>query len=228
MHLSRIRRPLLLRRRHMRRGSGKLAALLIGLAVIVVFFIIVAGKMKPIIMETAVYTVTDEMTKAINNAVAEKIENGSLDYNKLITLEKDSDGNITALVTNMAMVNKLQTEITNEAIEHMSSQWTTKLGIPLGSILGGTFFAGRGPKIPVKILSFTNSSAEFKNRFTAAGINQTHHQIVLHLTVDLEVMIPGESMSATVETDVIVAETVIVGRVPETFAQFDGVISERS
>ena len=203
------------------RNKRKLAAIL---AFVLLLGIIAAvfyeKNLSPIVTETALYTVTDVVTGLVNDIIREKIESGMLNYENLVTIEKDDSGNISALITNMANANLLQTLITNEVIEKISDNFTADMQIPLGNIIGGTLFYGRGPLIPVTLKSVTNVSAVFENEFSSAGINQTRHQIKLKISVDVKVLIPGQELVNTVQTGMVIAETVVVGSVPENYANF--------
>ena len=76
---------------------------------------------------------------------------------------------------------------------------------------------GRGPKIPVKILMLTSSRVEFGNNLISAGINQTKHQINIDVIVDVDVLLPWGTESSQVDTEVLIADTLVVGNVPQTF-----------
>ena len=79
--------------------------------------------------------------------------------------------------------------------------------------------SGKGPLIPVKILMIRNSDATFSSRFTQAGINQTLHQLIMEISVDVALLVLGKTSTFTIDSEVVVAETVIVGDVPQTFLQ---------
>jgi sporulation protein YunB len=140
----------------------------------------------------------------------------------MVYFEKDLDGQITALKTNMSEVNRLKTSVLNRINSDVLSMDTSQLGVPLGSLIFPEFLSGKGPDIPVKILTIRNSEASFDSNFTQAGINQTLHQIIMELSVDVTVLVLGETNSFTVVSHVVVAETIIVGHVPDTFLQFGG------
>jgi hypothetical protein len=99
---------------------------------------------------------------------------------------------------------------------------TTDLGIHLGSLILPEFISGRGPAIPVQILSIRNSDGSFSSNFTEAGINQTLHQLSMQVSVDVSILVLGKAESFTVSSQVVVAETIIVGQVPDTFLQTGG------
>jgi sporulation protein YunB len=140
----------------------------------------------------------------------------------MVYFEKDLDGRITALKTNMSEVNRLKTDILNLINDEILALDSTDLGIPLGSLILPEFLSGKGPNIPIKILSIRNSDASFSNSFSEAGINQTLQQLTMHVQVDVTVLVLGETRSFTVSSEVVVAETIIVGQVPQTYLQTGG------
>ena len=135
-------------------------------------------------------------------------------------MEKDTEGNITAVHSNMAAFNRLQAQILDIILARIDQVSARELSIPIGTLTGSALLAGRGPRISVRMESVGSSSAKFENRFDSAGINQTNHQIVLKVDVSVSILLPGFTTATTVSTAVTVAETVIVGAVPETYTYF--------
>ena len=136
--------------------------------------------------------------------------------------EKDLNGKITALKTNMSEVNRLKTDILNIINDEILALDTSDIGIPLGSLFLPELLSGKGPVIPVHILSIRNSDATFSSNFVQAGINQTLHQLIMLVSVDVAILVLGQTGSFTITSEVVVAETVIVGDVPNTFLQTGG------
>ena len=87
----------------------------------------------------------------------------------------------------------------------------------MGNLLGSTLLLGRGPLVPVEITMLTSSRVDLKNELISAGINQTKHQIKLDVVIDIDVILPWSTVSTRVDSEILVAETVVVGRVPETY-----------
>lgn len=169
--------------------------------------------------ETQIRNATSDL---INDAIDKQIDNKNIQYDRMVYFEKDLDGRITALKTNMSEVNRLKTDVLNLINDEILALDTSNLGIPIGSLLLPEFMSGRGPSIPVQILAIRNSDASFTSFFTEAGINQTLQQINLVVCVDVSILVLGKINEFTVASQVIVAETVIVGQVPETFLQTGG------
>lgn len=158
----------------------------------------------------------------INDSIAKQIDTGKIQYDRIVYFEKDLNGRITALKTNIGEVNRLKTDTLNVINDEILALDTSDLGVPLGSLFLPEFLSGRGPQIDVQILSIRNSDASFTSRFTQAGINQTLHQLNMTVSVDVSVLVLGTATEFTVSSQVVVAETIIVGDVPDTFFQTGG------
>ena len=199
----------------------KRGIVLLGISLILLIFALgVNRNLVPVMTEMAVNEANELVTSAVNNAITARLLDGSLSYGELIHLEKDSSGNITALTTDMAQINALQAMITNEVLAYVGDLGETRMRIPLGNILGGSLLSGRGPGIGFRVVTLGNPSATFSNEFLTAGINQTKHQIMLEISIQVNILVPGHATQETISTQVLVAETVIVGDVPNTFGQF--------
>ena len=157
-----------------------------------------------------------------NDALSRQIEEGSIRYDRIVFFEKDVNGKITALKTNIGEINRLKTDILGIINEEILALDTSDIGIPLGSLILPELLSGKGPVIPVRILSIRNSDAAFSSDFSQAGINQTIHQVIMEVSVDVAILVLGETDSFTVTSQVVVAQTVIVGEVPDTFLHTGG------
>ena len=122
----------------------------------------------------------------------------------------------------MTEVNRLKTDILNIINDEILALDHSDIGIPLGSLFLPEFLSGRGPSIPVHILSIRNSDAVFISDLTQAGINQTLHKLIMEVSIDVSVLILGQTGSFTLTSEVVVAETVIVGQVPDTYLHTGG------
>lgn len=169
--------------------------------------------------ETQVRNSTSDL---INDAIDRQIVTGNIQYDRIVYFEKDLNGQITALKTNMSEVNRLKTAILNLINDEILTLDTEDLGIPVGSLILPEILSGRGPMIPIHIISIRNSEGAFSSNFTEAGINQTLQQIIMDVSVDVSVLVFGKTTNFTVNSQVVVAETVIVGKVPDTLFQAGG------
>ena len=207
----------------MKRFIGRILRLIVVFALlftgILVFF---RYKYQGAIMELAETQVRNSTSDLINDAIDQQIEIGNIQYDRMVYFEKDLSGNITALKTNMSEVNRLKTDILDLINDEILALDSSDLGIPIGSLILPELFSGKGFHIPVLIHSIRNSDASFYSNFTEAGINQTLQQLTMEVLVDVTILVLGETKSFTVSSHVVVAETVIVGQVPNTLFQSGG------
>ncbi len=206
--------------RRVLRGLCRLIAVLlvISIALLAAFRSKYNGAIRTL-AQTQVMNATSDL---INDAIDKQIEVENIRYDRIVYFEKDLDGRITALKTNMSEVNRLKTDILNLINDEILEMDSSDLGVHMGSLFFPEFFAGRGPAIPVHIVTIRNSDASFTSNFTQAGINQTLHQLVMDVSVDATILVLGRTDSFTISSQVVVAETVIVGQVPDMFFQTGG------
>ena len=194
---------------------------IIGL-VFVILLLSLRGKYRYVISDLAKTSVMNTTSDLANDAIARQIATGNIAYDRIVFFEKDLDGRITALKTNMSEVNRLKTDVLNIINDEILALDSSDIGIPTGSLFLPELFSGKGPAIPVHILSIRNSDANFISTFSQAGINQTLHRLNMEVTIDVAVLVLGETSSFTMSSEVVVAETIIVGQVPQTYLQTGG------
>ena len=173
----------------------------------------------PLVQKLGRTRVTNDAAAAINSAVSDQIDEDGLTYESIVLMEKDVSGNLTALRTDMAALNRLRTGVLRKLDQYFAELRHTRFGIPLGSVIAPTFFAGTGPELPLRLTSVNTSSATFSSRFSQAGINQTRHEILLHVVMDMTLISAFGASSFSTEYDVIVADTIVIGSVPTTFVE---------
>ncbi|MGM9660666.1 MAG: sporulation protein YunB [Faecousia sp.] len=196
--------------------------LLVILLVLCLAFLMLRSRYRDVIRDLAETQVKNTTSDLTNDAIAKQIAAGVIQYDRIVYFEKDLDGRITALKTNMSEINRLKTDILNIINDEILALDTSDIGIPLGSLFLPELLSGKGPCIPVHILSIRNSDAAFSSAFSQAGINQTLHQLTMLVSVDVAVLVLGQTSSFTITSEVVVAETVIVGDVPSTYLQTGG------
>ena len=196
--------------------------IIITLVICIVLLVLFRIKYHDTIRTLAETQVKNTTSDLINDAIDKQIDMGNIQYDRIVYFEKDLNGKITALKTNMSEVNRLKTSILNIINDEILAMDTTDMGIPLGSLVLPEIMSGRGAHIPVQILSISNSDASFESRFTEAGINQTLQKITMHVSVDVAILVLGRTENFTVSSEVVVAETIIVGQVPDTLLQGGG------
>ncbi len=206
-----------MKRHSRRRRLPGLVLMLLGLGLMCLTLV---RNMDPLVRDMAVAGAKNAAAAAMQKAVAARMTGGQ--WSDLVQLVKDGEGQITAAVTDVGRVNELQAALAGDVIAALTAPNTADLGVPLGNLLPSPFFSGLGPKVPIRILSVSEVEVKLMSRFTSAGINQTLHRLLLTLSARVRVLIPTGTVTAIVYADVTAAETLIVGRVPDSYMYFEG------
>lgn len=204
-----------------KRRRIRLACILTGLALIA-SVLLIRFRYEPALEELAVRQVQNVTAAIVNEAISDALGQGSISYNGLIMTEKTPDGRIAALTADMREVNRLKLEILDAIGERMSDVSAEALGVPLGSVVLPLLFSGKGPMVPIRYSAIRYSDASLENEFSQAGINQTLHRIILKVEISVTVMLPTGTKDVKTETNMVVAQTVIVGDVPQTVISMTG------
>ncbi len=191
--------------------------LAVGLIMLVGFVALVRIRFQPMADRLLQTQVDNQASMAINEAIQEQIETGNIDYSKMVALEKDTNGCVTAMHANMACINDLRTRILTRIDEKLEDFSFEELSVPIGSVVLPELFSGRGPRLPARVIAVRTSDAAFRNEFLDAGINQTLHRIYFDIHVAVSLMTVDGTQEIGVDSSVLVAETIIVGQVPSTY-----------
>lgn len=196
--------------------AGTVAALVLASVGLLAFLSAAALFLKDISSQIAVSDASDIVTVQINKAIAQLMAESDYSGGFFVDFEKNDRGEVTAISSNMARINALSAKILDRVVGATDNR-TLVVEIPLGNLTGISLLMGRGPAVPVRIIALTSSRVEFHNSIVTAGINQTKHQISLEVIVDIDILIPWATESAQVTTEVLIADTILVGQVPETY-----------
>ena len=208
-----------------RRSRG--ISILFLLVALLLFLAAASLYLKDVSTAIAVSDASDAVTVSINNAIADIMRDGDYGADYFVTFEKSEAGEITAISSNMARINALSAKILDRIVGATDTHMLT-VNIPVGNLTGVSLLMGRGPKVPVKIITMTSSRVEFNNSIVTAGINQTKHQINLEVIVDIDILVPWGTESTQVITEVLIADTIVVGRVPDTYLSMESGLTEEN
>lgn len=191
-------------------------AVLAAVIVAVVFFQKNVTKILYRLSEASVQSMT---VLSVNEAVSETLER--IDYGSLVTVTHGSDGAVTGISANAQNVNLLARTTATLSMANLSARSKNGIKVPVGAFTGIEFLAGFGPKVTFKIISVSRVSCEFESAFSSAGVNQTRHSVYMDVEATVTVVMPSGSKEISSVTEVLVAESVIVGEVPDVFLQGD-------
>lgn len=159
-------------------------------------------------------------SEIIENAIVSVLYENDITYSTMVEIEKDANGRVATVKADAVKMNMLKSKIGAEISKDILDTDSREISIPLGTILGVSALSGKGPKIKTTVTLASNVTSTINNSFTSTGINQTMHEIYVNVNATIYVIMPKNSASAEVNSNYCIAQTVIIGTVPETFADF--------
>ena len=154
-------------------------------------------------------------SKALSESVLSVIEESGLSYSELCQISYDENGKIASMVYDTVELNRLLSVLELTATDALSGKQNT-VSLPLGTLIGTELLSGRGPNIPLRISALGYVQAACSSEFSSAGVNQTQHRIVVTVTATVNVYVPFYADNFTVTREFFIAETILVGEVPNT------------
>ncbi len=185
-------------------------------------------KLSPMVKVMAVQRARALAEYTVSEAINAQLDKEGMDYSDLVTIEKDADGRVSALKTNIVKINRFKARLSVDILDRLSDGQENVVAIPLGTVINGDLFSGYGPDIKVRLTPVGSVTINIENAFATAGINQTRHQIILKVNAAVSVIMPFRNVSENIESSVCIAETVIVGAVPEAFTNVGASEDERN
>lgn len=157
-------------------------------------------------------TAVETLNRAVKQVTEDEVE-----YAELVDVKLDAEGHVTMLRADAMRMNELAAKTALTAETELNSAENQIVRIPLGAALGVKSMSGFGPKMSMQILPVGSVHASFDTEFESAGINQTRHRIFLTLRATVSLIIPTGSQLVEVESKIPIAESIIVGAVPDSF-----------
>lgn len=202
-----------------------LITLAVALIVAATIIALLENKLRPVVAEIAAAQAQNAMTAVVENAVTADLAARQVSYADFIAIQRDGEGAITALTTDMARMNQLRAELIASILEALEGVDVSEVAVPLGSLFDLEPLWAKGPAIKARAMTVGTVRAEFDSQLTSAGVNQTLHRIWMEVDVPMTLLLPGGAAETVLHTRLCVAETVIVGKVPDTYLHLDGVKS---
>ena len=171
-----------------------------------------------------IYAMAEDKAKsiaiqAINNSVSEVIDGKDDIYKELVDYRYDDEGNIISVNTNINLTNTVEGLILDSIAERIDKASRCAVKIPAGTLTGSDILTGRGPPVTFYINLSGNAKSSIENLFESTGINQTRHQIQIRFEIDMSIVMSGKHSGVTVENTVVIGETIIVGKIPQSYGR---------
>ncbi len=204
-----------------RRHRGRL--ILLGAAALLLLTLVFLDRqLLPLLSQYSKTQAQWRVTRMINEAVTAVLGDEKADYNTLVTVTRDGEGNVVSAEADTRRLNMLKAAVTTAVAERIGAEREMTVAIPVGTLLGSGYFAGRGPFVRIPVGVSGGVLTTVGSVFSAAGVNQTTHRIEMTITVDLFIAVPTAHTSVQVETPFVIAESVLLGKVPDAYTVVTG------
>ena len=195
---------------------------MLALMLISLFLMCIVSKLASNTVINNIEAATNNMfIKVTNKAMSEVLSKLKFNYNDLANLTTDNNGEVIAVTCNTIKLIEIKNYFDNAVQQTINSNPKLEFSISVGGFLWGDLFSGRGPKIPFSLSYDCATKSEFKSIFESVGINQTIHKIVLDLSADIDAIVHLDKKRSTIHTSYVLAETIIVGKVPTSYTTVD-------
>lgn len=207
------------RMRIKRRRPHKILFLLPGILVLVVtVLLLIDARVRPMLRTLAVNQARTMAVEAIDREVSDYLAGEQESDNGYLKVSKDSSGRVISIESDAVHMNQTKSDINLAVTSCLRSMGERNVSIPTGSLSGIAMLYGRGPAVNIKLNMTGHSTATITEDFSAAGINQTLHRVLLNICAEIYIALPGYSKSEQISTDFVLSQTVIVGEIPLVYA----------
>ena len=197
------------------KSSGKVTKIILILIIAFETANLILNYINPIFEQVSKYEAKKLATFVANDQTTKVMQN--YNYDSMFTIEKDAEGNVSMINMNMYRVNIIISDIAYYIQEQMKEPENCNISIPMGNLLGVNLFSGYGPNIKMKVVLLGNVETDLRSEFIAKGINQTLHRVYLQIDCPVQILSSYKTMEENISNQFLLAENVIVGKIPETY-----------
>lgn len=192
-----------------------IAIIIIGLVLAAIF---AEGRVRQSIIAISEYRTKSIINNVVSNAVNDNFHD-NINYEEIVVIYRDENDRINSIQTDIVKLNRIYADLSLDIQERLSELKDERISIPLGTVFGESLFAASGPRINVKVIPAGSVETDFKSEFMSAGINQTRHRIYLEVKTSVGIAIPFMGKKTEITTRIPVAETVIIGDIPDYYIE---------
>ena len=207
------------------RKFKKIFVLLLIFSTSIILLVYALNSVSPTIVAFSEAKIKSLTTSAVNSAIFEVMAE-PLNYGDLITIEKNDSGEITLIQANSMVINKLARDMAQSTETYITKMGEQEIKIPIGTLSGSPLLSGKGFDVTVKVLPIGSVKCKFISEFESAGINQTRHKIYLDVIASISIVLPTSQSTVKIDTPVLVSESIIIGKVPETYLSAGSIFGE--
>lgn len=181
------------------------------------FFSYADTIVKPIVTQHCQKKADIIINNVINDTVYKILHEKKITYSDLSIISKDNNNQVCSIEIDTVKISMLKAAVVKRIQNSINKNEKITVAVPLGSILGSTYTAGRGPGVNFSFKMSCSVISNAESKFTMSGINQTMHQILLNISSQIYLNMPWFRTTSSIETNFIIAETIIVGATPDAF-----------
>lgn len=208
-------------RQRVAKRRKKRLCLAIGLALVLFALQQIDQAIRPLTRQVVQYQCRAQAVQTIQTACNSILEQNSSLYEDLYTVQRDDTGRVQSVAINSARINTLEDALV-EQVNHSLYQLQLPLHIPLGTLTGIQLFSNLGPKIAIHVQPLSLVTSQVQSDFSQAGVNQTRLEVTVCFSVQIGALLAGEVIPVNAQTEVLAAQILIVGEVPQLYAQSGG------
>ena len=210
--------PIIAKRFYFRKKRNALGFRIASIFLVLVIICVLADmRLRPIIETVGGNALKNSLSNVVDGAVNDMVDELGVKYGKMVNIERNPDGTIAALTLNNTYINGYKADLSDGCSDRLSKFDKTIVPIPVGSLIGGSFFNGRGFNINVRATIYGFAVTDIISKFESAGINQTRHTIYLEVKASAHAYMGLCRLEESVDETIILVETIIVGTVPDTY-----------
>ena len=185
--------------------------------IVLIVFVLIDMRIRPVVQTVAINRVRQVATQTIMGTISDQLTANGTSYDSIVSLTKGESGKIVSIETDTTRINMINSGISSAITTRLSALSKEKLNVPLGTLLGVQVLSGRGPNVTLKALPTGFVKTQVVSEFNSVGINQTQHRIILTIEADITAIIPGYSSGAMTTVTYVIAESIIIGEVPQYY-----------
>lgn len=202
-------------RRFYRRRNPAVFGIICSLLISLISVLLLDAKIRPAVYELAAVEAYSISSERVNTAVEKILSQSTPSYSEIVSINYSNNNLITGITTDIVKMNSFKSQVTNAIDREFDSESKTEIPVSLGTASGVVLFSGLGPHVDIDVGFVSSTKTDFENVFESAGLNQTQHSVMLNVETTVILNLAGRRVHQTVETSFCVAQTVIVGSVPE-------------
>lgn len=187
------------------------------LVVMILFFVWFQCGVLRLLIELSEENSRAKMAEAVNEAALQTMQWNDIEYDKLVSVQRNDQDEILSIEANSYQINLLARQTQTLATANVNAVCEEGIPVPLGAFTGISALAGFGPEITFRVLQVGSVICSFESEFTSAGINQTRHSVYMYADASVSIVLPSQTRKVTVSTQILVCESIIVGKIPEIY-----------